>query len=69
MPQDNNKNPWKEKAITRREEKKVLNKRRKELMISRENWKNKYMEQKERADALHKEISDIKKKLSEIINK
>lgn len=69
MSKDNAEEQWKEKAIARRIENKELNKRRKELVISRNNWKRKYMEQKERADFLEKEISTIKKKLNEIILK
>ena len=60
---------WKEKAIERRLELKELNKRRKELNISREKWKAKYMAQKQLTDLLGKELGDIKKKLNEIINK
>ena len=42
-------------------------KRRKELNISREKWKNKYLRQKQRADFLESELNSIKKKLNEII--
>lgn len=59
---------WKEKAITRRLENKELNKRRKELISSRDNWKGKYMLQKQRADRLQHELKLIKKKLNEILN-
>ena len=58
---------WKQKAVQRRAEIKELNKRRKELNISREKWKNKYLKQKECADLLKKELDSIKKKLNEII--
>lgn len=37
---------WKQKAIERRIEIKELNKRRKELYLSRENWKSKYITEK-----------------------
>lgn len=58
---------WRQKAVERRAEIKELNKRRKELNISREKWKNKYIRQKQRADLLSRELNSIKKKLSEII--
>jgi predicted GIY-YIG superfamily endonuclease len=46
-----------QKAIERRIELKELNKRRKELYLSRENWKNKYMTEKLRGDIFEKELS------------
>jgi hypothetical protein len=58
---------WKQKAIERRLELKELNKRRKELYLSRENWKSKYITEKLRADIFEKELSAIKKKLNEIL--
>ena len=58
---------WRQKAVKRRGELKELGKRRKELNISRENWKNKYMAQKQRADILEKELDSIKKKLNDIL--
>jgi hypothetical protein len=58
---------WKQKAIDRRLELKELNKRRKELYISRENWKNKYLAEKQRADNFERQLNAIKKKLNEII--
>lgn len=60
-------NIWKNKAIERRLELKEINKRRRELYESRENWKHKYMIQKQRADLFEKELTSIKKKLNEII--
>jgi len=59
---------WRQKAVERRAEIKELNKRRKELNISREKWKSKYIRQKQRADLLNKELNSIKKKLSELIS-
>jgi hypothetical protein len=59
---------WRQKAIKRRAELKELGKRRKELYISRENWKSKYITQKQRADLLEKELNTIKKKLNDIIS-
>lgn len=58
---------WRQKAVDRRAEIKELNKRRKELNNSREKWKGKYLEQKQRADLLSKELDSIKKKLNKII--
>jgi len=58
---------WRQKAVERRAEIKELKKRRKELNISREKWKNKYLRQKQRADFLESELNSIKKKLNEII--
>ncbi len=58
---------WKERAIGRRLENKELNKRRKELIKSRDGWKEKYMVQKQKADKLEHELEFIKKKLNEII--
>ena len=58
---------WKPKAIERRMELKELNKRRKELYVSRESWKKKYMTEKLRADTFAKQLMVIKKKLNEIL--
>lgn len=66
--EDNN-DTWKQKAIDRRLENKELNKRRKELTLSRDKWKSKYMVQKERADFYEGEVLAIKKKLNEIAAK
>lgn len=59
---------WKEKAIARRLENKELGKRHKELVVSREKWKEKYMVQKKRADKLEHDLELIKKKLNEILS-
>jgi len=61
-------NFWKERAISRRLENKELNKRRKELLLSRDNWKDKYTFQKNRADRLEHELDLIKKKLIELLD-
>lgn len=58
---------WKERAITRRAENKALKKRIKELTISRDNWKNKYMSVKQIKDLFENELKNIKKKLNEIV--
>lgn len=63
---EDSKSAWKEKAIARRLENKELNKRRKELVLSREKWKSKFMSQKKRADFYEGEVLAIKKKLSSI---
>ena len=61
-------NLWKEKAIARRLENKELNKRHKEVTRGRDNWKEKYMKQKSRADRLEYELGLIKKKLNVILD-
>jgi len=58
---------WKQKALQRRVKMKELNKRIRELVRSRDNWKGKHMFQKERADYFEKELLSIKKKLNEIV--
>lgn len=60
-------NFWKERAIERRFENKELNKRKKELIKSRDNWKGKYHAQKAKADRLEHELELIKKKLNDIL--
>ncbi len=58
---------WKERAITRRAENKMLKKRIKELTISRDNWKNKYMSVKKIKNQYEEELKSIKKKLNAIV--
>lgn len=58
---------WKQKAIERRLALKELNKRKKELILSRENWKAKYLKQKQRADHFENKLHGLKKKLTHII--
>lgn len=60
-------NFWKERAIERRLENKELHKRKKELIRSRDNWKEKYHTQKAKADRLEHELELIKKKLNDIL--
>ena len=55
------KDMWRQKAVERRWEIKELDKRRKELKISREKWKIKYLGEKRRAEALSRELKAIKK--------
>lgn len=68
MMENEQNDSWKQKAILRRLELKELEKRKKEIHVSREHWKGKYMEQKARADYLESELQGIKKKLTEIIS-
>jgi hypothetical protein len=58
---------WKDRAIARRLENKELQKRRKELIKSRDGWKEKYLFQKEKADKLQHDLELIKKKLNDIL--
>jgi hypothetical protein len=57
---------WKQKAIERRLENKELNKRIKELKRSRDNWKNKYVDEKKITCSFKQELTLIKKKLTKI---
>ncbi len=65
---EDNSASWKDRAISRRLENKELNKRRKELIKSRDGWKEKYMVQKEKADKLEHDLELVKKKLNEILS-
>jgi len=58
---------WKELAIERRMRNKALKKREKELLISRDSWKSKFMSEKESRIKYENELSLIKKKLSRIL--
>jgi hypothetical protein len=58
---------WKELAIERRMRNKALKKREKELLISRDSWKSKFMLEKESRIKYENELSLIKKKLSKIL--
>ena len=58
---------WKERAIKRRAENKMLKKRIKELTISRDGWKAKYMSVKQIKNQYESELKSIKKKLNEIV--
>ncbi|GHV43085.1 hypothetical protein FACS1894180_1150 [Bacteroidia bacterium] len=57
---------WKAKSIERSKEIKRLKKRIKELAHSRDSWKEKSIANKERADRLENDLSQIKKKLNGI---
>lgn len=58
---------WKEKAMFRSVENKRLNKRIRELLKSRDDWKAKSVSHKKRADALELELKKIRIKLNDII--
>jgi len=55
------KNYWKARAIDRRMENKALKKRIKELQVSRDGWKGKYMRIKEDTVVCQSELNTIKK--------
>jgi hypothetical protein len=57
---------WKSKAMEYACEKKRLKKRIKELTISRDDWKEKSISHKARADKLEADFDKIKKKLIEL---
>jgi hypothetical protein len=59
---------WKSKAIEYSRDKKQLKKRIKELTKSRDEWKEKSIHHKERADSLALDLKKIKNKLNELID-
>lgn len=59
---------WKQKSIKRGREAKALNKRIRELIISRDSWKCKYTESKKQSIIWEDELHKIKKKLNEILS-
>ena len=58
---------WKDRAINRRFENKKLKKRIKELIISRDSWKEKAIERKEGIIHLIRQVELIKKNIQKII--
>jgi len=58
---------WKAKSIQRGKQFKILNKRIRELTLSRDNWKRKYLQSSQDSVDLKSELIKIKKKLNEII--
>jgi hypothetical protein len=58
---------WKQKSIRRGKEAKSLNKRIRELTVSRDLWKAKYTESKTQCIIWEVELIKIKKKLNEIL--
>ena len=59
---------WKNKAIAYAIDRKCLKKRIKELTKSRDEWKEKSIRHKERADSLATDLKKIKDKLSELVD-
>jgi hypothetical protein len=59
---------WKQKSIKRGKEAKALNKRIRELIASRDSWKDKYTETKKHSIIWKTELCKIKKKLNEILS-
>jgi hypothetical protein len=58
---------WKQKAIQRSRENKRLNKRIRELTISRDEWKEKAIQHKVNADKLVNNLKKIKDRLNETV--
>jgi hypothetical protein len=58
---------WKQKAIQRSRENKRLNKRIKELTISRDEWKGKAMQHKSKVDKMVNDLKKTKDRLNEIV--
>lgn len=66
--QDQTVTDWKQKSINRGKEAKALNKRIRELVTSRDLWKDKYTETKKQSLVWENELLKIKKKLNEILS-
>jgi hypothetical protein len=62
------KTDWKRKSISQSAENKQLKKRNKELVISRNQWKEKSIRHKARADKLEVDLKKVRDKLIEIID-
>jgi len=62
-----NENDWEMRAKDRRLENKALKKRIKELTISRDSWKAKYMEQKEVFTESQMKLEIVKKNIQRIV--
>lgn len=58
---------WKQKSIKRGREAKALKKRIRELITSRDSWKDKYVEAKKHGAVWEAELHKIKKELNEIL--
>lgn len=58
---------WKSKAVQRNAENKELKKRIKEIISSRDSWKEKYKIKKDLSEKYSKEIENIKKKIEKIL--
>lgn len=59
---------WKQKSIKRGKEAKALNKRIRELIVSRDSWKDKHTQTKKQCIIWENELIKIKKKLNEILS-
>ena len=57
---------WESRAKERRLENKAVKKRLKEMTLSRDEWKVKYMRQKEVLDGLRKNLDTVKKNIQKI---
>lgn len=62
-----NENDWEMRAKDRRLENKALKKRIKELTISRDSWKAKYMEQREVFTESQMKLEIVKKNIQRIV--
>jgi len=59
---------WKAKSIERAKQVKALNKRIREITLSRDNWKGKFMQSKKESATWKGKLMKLKKKLNEIVN-
>ena len=59
---------WESRAKERSQDNKRANKKIKELTISRDLWKHKYMDRETEIKELKKQLSIVKKNLQEIID-
>jgi len=62
------KTDWKSKCMENAREKKRLNKKIKELTLSRDQWKEKSIGHKARADKLEFDFKKLKNKLIEVVD-
>ena len=67
MQTDYNAKYWRSRSVIRNAENKELKKRIKELKAGRENWKRKYMLNRDRLLKVEKELNFIKKTIGKII--
>ena len=68
MQTDYNAKYWKSRSVRRNAENKELKKRIKELKLSRDKWKQKYMNKKTQLEKTEKEIRSIKKTIEKIMD-
>ncbi len=59
---------WETRAKDRRIENKALKKRIKELIHSRDSWKNKYIQNKSSLKAVQKKVETVKKNVQQIMS-